>query len=131
MLFFNKKKVLIIDDDSSLQRLLRFRLETNEKVDVIEAIDGETGLVLANESNPDVIILDWMLPGLQGDEVLALLRSNDVTKNTPIIMLTGKNKIGEIENAFTLGSDDYLTKPFSLQKLGEKVHELLNPNNTK
>ena len=125
----NKKKVLVIDDDPSLRRQLIFRLQTHENMDVIEAGSGESGLMNAEDHDPDLIILDWMLPDIQGPVVLDLLRHKHKTKFTPVLMLTGRNKFGDIEDAFGLGADAYLTKPFSLQKLGEKVRELLTPNN--
>ncbi len=125
----NKKKVLIIDDDPGLRRQLIFRLQTHENMDVIEAESGESGLMNADDHDPDLIILDWMLPDIQGPVVLDLLRQKHKTKSTPVLMLTGRNKFGDIEDAFNHGADAYLTKPFSLQKLGEKVRELLTPNN--
>ena len=126
MFFSNrKKKILVIDDDASLRRQLRFHLERREGVDVIEAENGEMGLIQANEHTPDLIILDWMMPGIQGDEVLNRLKGDKKLQNTPVIMLTGKNKIGEIDIAFERGADLYLTKPFMLQQLGVKVRELL------
>ena len=127
MLFSSSKKlILVIDDDASLRRQLRYRLERHENVDVIEAENGELGLVEADEHDPDLIILDWMMPDIQGDEVLTRLRHEKKTKTTPVIMLTGKNKIGDIEDAFDLGANLYLTKPCTLQEIGEKVRELID-----
>jgi len=124
----NKKKVLIIDDDPSLQRLLRTRLEMREKVNVIDAIDGEKGLAQAKGHNLDLIILDWILPDIQGIEILARLKQERKTQSTPVLMLTGRNQVGNIEEAFDLGADAYLTKPVSMQKLGDKVSEMLDPS---
>ncbi len=128
-MFFNTPRVLIIDDDASLRRQIKFRLEKHEGLTVVEAKNGESGLVSADVENPDLIILDWVMPDIQGPEVLDQLKLKSNTQNIPIIMLTGKNKIGNIEDAFNLGADAYLTKPFSLQKLGEKVHQLLTSKN--
>jgi len=122
----NKKKVLIIDDDPSLQRLLHARLERHENVKIIKAMDGKSGLIQASLHNPDLIILDWMLPDIQGIEVLERLKCERKTKNTPVLMLTGCNKMGDIEDAFYLGADAYLTKTTSLQILGKKVDEMLS-----
>lgn len=124
----SKKKVLVIDDDPSLQRLLHARLEMHEDVKVIEAMDGKSGLAQADDHNPDLIILDWMLPDIQGIEVLERLRRESSTKRTPVLMLTGKDKVGDIEDAFDLGADAYLTKPVSLQTLGDKVSAMLKPS---
>lgn len=126
MLFgFLKSKVLVIDDDPSIQRLLRIRLESHEKVGVEQASGGEDGLRQAASVNPDLIILDWMLPDIQGLDVLKLLKADDKTKDIPVLMLTGKNCIGDIEDAFAMGAEDYLTKPFDLRRLGEKVKGLI------
>lgn len=126
MFGLGRKKVLVIDDDASLQRQVRVHLETREKLDVIQAMDGESGLERSVGDEPDLIILDWMLPDIQGPEVLARLKTGDSTKNIPVLMLTGRDKVGNIEDAFALGADGYLTKPFSLQKLREKIRDLLN-----
>lgn len=125
-MFFNRKrkKILVIDDDSTLRRQVNFRLKNFDGFEVIESDNGESGLVMAKEHDPDFIILDWILPKIQGDRVLSLLRKGDKTKNTPILILTVKNKIGDIENAFKLGASSYLTKPFSLRKLSEKIGHL-------
>ncbi len=130
-MFFNNRKprILVIDDDASLRRQVRFRLEKHEGAEVIEAENGEQGLQQASEHDPDIIILDWVMPDIQGDEVLALLKKDEKTRHTPVIMLTGKNKIGDIENAFDLGADLYLTKPFTLQQLSGRLRELHHRRN--
>ncbi len=125
-MFFNTPKVLIIDDDASLRRQITFCLEKEGDINVIDADDGESGLLCAETEHPDLIILDWVMPGIQGPEVLDELQLKSSTQDIPVVMLTGKNKVGNIEDAFDLGADSYLTKPFSLQKLDEKVRELLN-----
>ncbi len=127
MLFgFLRSKVLVIDDDPSLQRLLRIRLESHENVNVEQASGGEDGLRQAANVNPDLIILDWVLPDIQGLDVLKLLKADDKTKEIPVLMLTGKNCIGDIEEAFAMGAEGYLTKPFDLRRLGEKVKGLIS-----
>ncbi len=126
MLFWaKKKKVLVIDDDNSLQRQLRFRLELREEVTVEQATVGEEGVDLARGGKPDLIILDWILPDIPGTEVLRRLKKNRKTNGIPVLMMTGCNKVGEIEEAFELGADDYLTKPFGLEKFGGRVQRLL------
>ena len=126
-MFFSatQKKVLIIDDDPSLLLQIRYRLEKHEDVDVLTANTGEVGLEQANMHQPDLIILDWMLPGMLGIEVLHKLKLSKKTMDVPVLMLTGRNKIRDVEAALGLGAEAYLTKPFSLQKLGEKTSELL------
>ncbi len=117
----NKKKVLIIDNDPSLQRRLHAHLEIHQNIKVIKAMDGKNGLIQANVHNPDLIILDWMLI-----ETLNYLRCERKTKNTPILILTERNKLGNIEDAFNLGANAYLTKTASLLVLGKKIGEMLN-----
>lgn len=123
---FGAPDILVIDDDKSMQRLVKALLEKHEKVNISVALNGQNGLDLAIQNKPDLIILDWMLPDLQGPDVLSELKKHPDTKNIPVLMLTGRNKIGEIEEVFSLGAEAYLTKPFSLQKLGEKVTTLLS-----
>ena len=119
------KKVLIVDDDPSLLRQLRYRLENIDKLSVVVAESGEIGLEQVATNDFDLIILDWMLPDIQGIDVLSKLKSSKDTKDIPVLMLTGRNKIGEIEDAFGLGAEGYLTKPFELGKLSDKVKEML------
>ena len=130
MFFGNsKKKVLIIDDDTSLLRQVAFRLKTHEKLDVLVAENAKEGLLKTDNFRPDLIILDWTLPDILGIDVLATLRKKPLSINTPILMLTGHNKIGEVDDAFSLGANEYMTKPFSLKDLGHKVKKMLNTQN--
>lgn len=120
-----KKRVLVIDDDPTLQLQVSIRLEWRDGLDIVQAIDGEDGLALATDTTPDLIILDWMLPDILGPEVLVKLSLCDVTRHIPILMLTRRNKVGDIDDAFGLGAKGYLTKPFTLQRLSDKVAEML------
>lgn len=120
-----KKQVLVIDDDDSIRRQISFRLERHENITVFKARNGERGILSAIEKEPDLIILDWMLPDILGPAVLSELKKAASTKHIPVLMLTGKDKVGDIEDAFKLGAEGYLTKPFQLQKLGEKVTNML------
>lgn len=119
------KKVLIVDDDPSLLRQLQYRLENIDKLSVVVAESGEIGLEQAATNDFDLVILDWMLPDMQGIDVLSEFKSSKTTKDIPVLMLTGRNKIGEIEDAFGRGAEGYLTKPFELGKLSSKVKEML------
>ena len=121
----SKKRVLVIDDDPCLQLQVSIRLEWCDGLELVQAIDGEGGLTLATDTAPDLIILDWMLPDILGPEVLVKLSMSDATRNIPVLMLTGRNKIGDIDDAFGLGANGYLTKPFKLQRLSDKVAEML------
>jgi DNA-binding response OmpR family regulator len=124
---YSQKRVLVIDDDASLQRQVSFHLEhKQDNITVFQALNGIEGIEQAIQLQPDLIILDWMLPDINGPEVLIRLKSNDQTKNIPVLMLSSRNNIGDIEDVFELDADSYVTKPFSLQLLGEKVVGLLN-----
>ncbi|WP_019614099.1 response regulator [Psychromonas ossibalaenae] len=121
----NNKKVLIIDDDRTLLRQIAFHLKKYKGFDIVISDNGEDGLLEAVKQRPDLIILDWTLPDIQGIDLLITLKKAPKTKNIPILMLTGHNKIGDVEDAFARGADAYMYKPFSLQKLGEKSKGLM------
>ena len=120
----NKKKarVLIVEDDSSLLFGLKKNLQF-EGYEVLTASDGEAGLGLAVDERPDLIILDVMLPRMNGFEVCEVLRSNKV--ETPVIFLTGKALESDKVTGLTLGGDDYMTKPFSVAELLARIQTVL------
>ena len=115
------QKVLVVEDEENLVEALRYNLE-KEGYDVLTAMDGEKGLELAKASNPALIILDIMLPRLDGFEVCRILR-RDV--NTPILMLTAKGEEVDRIVGLELGADDYVTKPFSMRELLARVRAML------
>ncbi len=115
------QKVLVVEDEENLVEALRYNLE-REGYAVLTAMDGEKGLELARGSNPDLIILDVMLPRLDGFEVCRILR-RDV--NTPILMLTAKGEEVDRIVRLELGADDYVTKPFSMRELLARVRAML------
>ena len=115
------QKVLVVEDEENLVEALRYNLE-REGYAVLTAMDGEKGLELARGSNPDLIILDVMLPRLDGFEVCRILRW-DV--NTPILMLTAKGEEVDRIVRLELGADDYVTKPFSMRELLARVRAML------
>ena len=120
----NKKKarVLIVEDDSSLLFGLKKNLQF-EGYEVLTAADGEAGLGLAVDERPDLIILDVMLPRMNGFEVCEVLRSNKV--ETPVIFLTAKALESDKVTGLTLGGDDYMTKPFSVAELLARIQTVL------
>jgi len=120
----NKKKarVLIVEDDSSLLFGLKKNLQF-EGYEVLTASDGEAGLSLAVDERPDLIILDVMLPRMNGFEVCEVLRSNKV--ETPVIFLTAKALESDKVTGLTLGGDDYMTKPFSVAELLARIQTVL------
>lgn len=117
-------KVLIIDDEEHIVELIKYNLETNG-FQTFEAFNGVDGLKMAKEENPDLILLDLMLPGIDGLEVCKRLRSDDKLKNIPIIMLTAKSEEIDKILGLELGADDYITKPFSVRELSARIKAVL------
>ena len=113
-----KQKVLIVEDEKNIVDILRFNLR-KEGYDTLEAFDGVTGLRLALEESPDLILLDLMLPEMNGFEVCKLLR--DKGKNTPVLIITGREEEKDKILGLDLGADDYITKPFSVRELMARV----------
>ena len=112
------KKILIVDDEQTIVDILTFNL-TRAGYEILTAGDGETGLALIQEQNPDLVLLDIMLPGLDGLSVCKRLRANG--SNVPIIMLTAREEESDIVLGLELGADDYITKPFSIKELMARV----------
>jgi DNA-binding response OmpR family regulator len=115
------KKVLVVDDEPTLVATLRYNLE-REGYQVITASDGDVGLTLARSDRPDLVILDLMLPAIDGFEVCRLLRRE---MTVPILMLTAKADEVDKVVGLELGADDYVTKPFSMRELLARVRALL------
>ena len=113
--------VLVIEDEENLQEALKYNLE-REGYDVLTASDGERGLGMARERQPDLVILDIMLPQLDGLEVCRILRRE---RDTPIIMLTAKGEEVDRVVGLELGADDYITKPFSMRELLARLRTVL------
>lgn len=119
-----KPKVLVVEDEPSLVTMLRYNLE-KDGFDVSEATDGEEAIIVAEETTPDAIILDWMLPRMSGIEVCRQMRRKTATRNTPIIMLTARGEETDKIRGLNVGADDYMTKPFSMPELLARVRALL------
>jgi two-component system phosphate regulon response regulator PhoB len=119
-----KPSVLVAEDESALITLLRYNLE-REGYRVLEAKDGEEALLVANEENPDVVLLDWMLPQLSGIEVCRRLRGRQETRNVPIIMLTARGEETDRIRGLDTGADDYITKPFSMTELLARIRAVV------
>ena len=110
-------KILIVDDEKTIADILAYNLR-KEGYDTIEAFDGDTGLKLAISENPDLVILDIMMPGLDGYEVCRQIRK---VSQVPIIMLTAKAEESDKVLSFELGADDYITKPFGMKEMLARV----------
>ena len=122
--------VLIVEDEPPLVELLRYNIE-KEGFGVQIATDGEKALLLASENEPDLVILDWMLPDISGIDVCRRLRARKETKSLPIIMLTARGEERDKVSGLDAGADDYIVKPFSPSELIARIHALLrrsNPN---
>lgn len=118
------QKILVVDDDAQFLELARFVLE-QEGYEVITAIAGFEGLKRAKEENPHLLILDIMLPDIDGYQVCRYLRADSKTAHLPIIMLTAKAGPRDQMEGFDAGADSYITKPFSLSELVTRVRSLL------
>jgi two-component system phosphate regulon response regulator PhoB len=115
-----KPLVMIVEDESALLTVLRYNLE-KEGYRVCEATDGEEALTVFAESEPDLVLLDWMLPGLSGIEVCRQVRRKARDRTVPIIMLTARGEEADKVRGLETGADDYITKPFSVPELLARV----------
>ncbi len=116
--------ILIIEDEKNILDILQYNLES-DGFEVILAEDGSTGLELALEKKPDVILLDWMMPEMDGLEVLSELKRNVQTKNIPVFMMTAKKMSCHVSAAIMEGVDGYFTKPFDPAKMGSTLRHKL------
>ena len=119
-----KISVLVIEDEKDVRKVLECRLKS-DGLDVYLAADGPTGLKIAAEKKPDVILLDWIMPKMNGLEVLSELRRDERTKDIIVFMLTAKNMIDDMSTAFANGADDYIPKPFDGAELGQRIISML------
>lgn len=117
-------KVLVVDDEEDVVRLLTFRLE-KEGFQAISCADGQTALRIAEEDKPDLIVLDIMMPLMDGMEVLRQIRSRRTTSRIPVIMLTAKTASVTVDEARQLWVSDYVMKPFDPEKLVARVKKAL------
>jgi len=120
----SKEKILVVEDEADILELLTFNLE-KEGYQVTGASAGEAGLQAAGEIQPDLILLDLMLPGVDGLEVCRRLKGNHRTVHIPIVMLTAKSEETDIVTGLELGADDYVTKPFSPRVLIARIRSVL------
>jgi len=116
--------VLVIEDDPDIVEVVRYNLE-REGFRVLDARDGERGLDQARRAEPDLILLDLMLPGIDGLEVCRRLRAADETRAVPVVILTAKSEEADVVVGLEMGADDYLTKPFSPRELVARVRAVL------
>lgn len=116
----NKTKILIVDDEPNIVQTLKDRLEINH-YEVITASNGSEGLQAALDEKPDVVLLDVIMPVMDGHEMLKALRKDPGGQDCSVIMLTAKHQTEDIERANVSGIDDYIVKPFDMSELFEKI----------
>ena len=116
--------VLVIEDEEHIRTLLEYNLKL-DGFEVYLVADGRSGIELACESRPEVILLDWMMPEMDGLEVLSELKHDERTEHIPIFMLTVKGRTDDVKMAFDAGADDYITKPFDPMQLGKTIKKNL------
>jgi len=119
------KKILIVDDEPNIVMALEYTFKKNN-FEVFIARDGQEALDITKTNFPDMIILDIMMPLVDGYATLEQIRKDNNLKHTKVIFLSAKNKESDIEKGMALGADAYLTKPFSIKKVVDKVMELLS-----
>lgn len=119
-----KPTVLVVEDEQALSTLLSYNLE-KEGYNVVTVMDGEEAAMLVREVEPDLVLLDWMLPSLSGIELCRRLRSRSETRNLPIIMITARGEEADRIRGLDTGADDYITKPFSTTELMARIRAVL------
>ena len=120
----SKKHILIIEDEKDIAELLEYNLGVGGYYTCV-ANNGETGLKVARKQNPDLILLDLMLPGIQGLDVCQIIKTDEDTENIPIVMLTALGQEENIVKGLESGADDYITKPFSFKILLARIESVL------
>jgi two-component system alkaline phosphatase synthesis response regulator PhoP len=117
-------KILVIEDEEHIRMVLKYNLKL-DGFDVSLAENGIVGLEMARKIMPDLILLDWMMPGKDGLQVLSELKHDETMKSIPVFMLTAKSMMLEVGRALYEGADDYITKPFDVIELGQILKEKL------
>ncbi|MEM7164675.1 MAG: response regulator [Planctomycetota bacterium] len=120
----SREKVLVVEDESDILELIEYNLE-RDGYRVYSCRDGEGGLELARQAGPDLVLLDLMLPGLDGIEVCRKLKEDPVTRAIPVIMVTAKGEESDVGLGLGVGADDYVAKPFSPKELLARVRAVL------
>ena len=122
-----KGKILVVDDEIYIVHILDFSLGM-EGYEVVTALDGEQAVERAHAEKPDLIVLDIMMPKLDGYETCKLLKGDPATRDIPVILLSAKGRNIDQKIGFEAGADDYITKPFSPRKLVERINTILGQN---
>jgi DNA-binding response OmpR family regulator len=120
-------KILIAEDDGTVRSLIRMTLDSGQ-TEILEVDDGTAALELARRELPELIFLDWSMPGSSGLEVCRALRADPQTAQIKVVMLTARSESSDRAAGLEAGADDYITKPFSPLQLLDKVTEVLGPD---
>jgi DNA-binding response OmpR family regulator len=120
-----KRKILIVDDEPNIVMTLEYTFK-KQNFEVFIARDGSEALDILENNKPDVVLLDIMMPHVDGYQTLTHIKKTANLKDTKVVFLTAKNKASDIEKGLKLGADKYLTKPFSVKKIVSEILELLN-----
>ncbi len=122
-----RHRILIVDDEPDLRSVLRFGLEV-EGFEVIEAADGEQGLAMAREQAPDLMVLDLMLPRMDGYKVCRALKFDERYRRTPILILSARSGDTDRKLAMDVGADEYITKPYNKRDHGARIRARIGPS---
>ena len=124
----SKPLVLVVEDEAALATMLRYNLE-KQGYRVEEAADGQEALTRIAETQPDLVLLDWMLPQMSGLEVCRQIRRRSATRDLPVIMVTARTDDQDAVRGLNTGADDYIAKPFSMDALLARIRALLRRSN--
>ncbi len=120
----SRGRILVVDDEIYIVHILDFSLGM-EGYEVVTALDGEEALQKVKEGVPDLIVLDIMMPKMDGYETCKALKADEATKNVPVILLSAKGRNVDMQTGYDVGADDYITKPFSPRKLVDRINAML------
>lgn len=121
----NLPLIVVADDNPDILHLVERRL-SKRGYEVVTASDGLRALDLIRERHPDAVVLDWLMPEMQGPEVCSLLKEDHATEGIPVVLLTAKASESDVSTGFERGADEYLTKPFEIEELDQTLRRLLS-----
>ncbi len=119
-----KRRILIVEDEKPIRDMVYFALDS-DGFEIIEAVDGREATEILAQNNPDLILMDWMLPDVSGLELVRRIKRDEVTSEIPVIMLTAKTEERDKVEGLDSGADDYITKPFSVKELSARIRAVL------